>query len=148
MYEDQDTNLWNKELIDKGEYYLKKHLKVISYQNIIWKQPSHGGTPTKKIQKKNGITSCSYTINIAIKIFAHGCIEPYLCTSAKAESNEKAIIEAEKLNLTGNHLYYSLLGKLYSTIDKEKALQHFQTALAMAKSKADKATLTQSINRL
>ena len=40
---------------------------------------------------------------------------------AKANGKEEAIIEAEKLNLSDNHLYHSLLGNLYADIDQTKA---------------------------
>jgi predicted RNA polymerase sigma factor len=148
LYEDQDANLWNKELIDKGEYYLNKsstgsqlskyHLEAA----IAWWHTHKEDTKEKWeniLQLYNKLLQIKYSPIAALN-------RTY--SLAKAEGNEKAIIEAEKLNLTSNHLYYSLLGKLYSTIDKKKALQHYQTAISLAKSKADKITLTQSISRL
>jgi hypothetical protein len=57
---------------------------------------------------------------------------------------QEVIAEAEKLNLSGNHLFHSLPGLLYSDLDVTKALQHFHLSLNIAESKADKAT----INRL
>jgi len=64
---------------------------------------------------------------------------------AKANGKEEAIIEAEKINLTGNHLYHSLLGELYSGIDNAKAILHLQKALKLAKSTADKTHITEKI---
>ncbi len=148
LYEDQDTNLWNKELVVKGEYYLNKsstgnqlskyHLEAA----IAWWHTHKEDTKEKWdniLQLYNKLLQIKYSPIAALN-------RTYAL--AKAESNEKAIIEAEKLNLVSNHLYFSLLGKLYSTIDKEKALQHFQTAISLAKSKADKIALIQNINRL
>ena len=45
---------------------------------------------------------------------------------SKANGNTEAIIEAEKLKLMDNHLYHSLLGNLYSGVNKEKAIEHLQ----------------------
>jgi len=39
----------------------------------------------------------------------------------KANGKQAAITEAEKLQLTNTHYYYTLLGKLYSNIDNNKA---------------------------
>ncbi|MEO7982726.1 MAG: RNA polymerase subunit sigma, partial [Bacteroidota bacterium] len=61
---------------------------------------------------------------------------------------EEAIAEAEKLELSGNHLYHSLLGNLYTGIDNQKALAHFQLSFDAAKSIAEKAIITKNINRL
>ena len=66
---------------------------------------------------------------------------------AKANGKEQAIAEAEKLQLNGNHLYHSLLGNLYTGRDNKKALQHYQTAIGLAKSTTVKAALTQTISR-
>jgi RNA polymerase sigma-70 factor (ECF subfamily) len=64
---------------------------------------------------------------------------------AKANGKEKAIIEAEKLQLSGNHLYHSLLGELYADVDNTKAISHLQSALTLAKSTADKNIISAKI---
>jgi RNA polymerase sigma-70 factor (ECF subfamily) len=71
-------------------------------------------------------------------------------TFALAKTNGKAaaIIEAEKLKLTDNPFYYSLLGNLYTDIDNKKAIQHFETALKLTHSNADKVIITKNINKL
>jgi RNA polymerase sigma-70 factor (ECF subfamily) len=51
---------------------------------------------------------------------------------AKATSKAEAIIEAEKLKLNTNHLYYSLLGYLYTDVDNEIAIGHLRKALSLA----------------
>jgi predicted RNA polymerase sigma factor len=58
------------------------------------------------------------------------------------------IAEAEKLDLSDNHLYQSLLGNLYTDVDNKKALQHFETALALAKTSAEKTVIESNIARL
>lgn len=67
---------------------------------------------------------------------------------SKANGKEQAIAEAEKLNLADNHLYHSLLGNLYAGIHHEKAVRHFQAAISLAKSTADKASFTLTLNKL
>jgi RNA polymerase sigma-70 factor (ECF subfamily) len=67
---------------------------------------------------------------------------------AKANGVTEAIIEAEKLNLTDNHFYFTLLGELYKTVNKEKSKEHFLNALSLAKSIADKQTIKLKLDNL
>ena len=67
---------------------------------------------------------------------------------ARARGKQEAIIEAEKLQLTGNYFYYSLLGNLYTDIDDRKALQHYETALKQANTPADIALLEKNIEQI
>lgn len=53
---------------------------------------------------------------------------------SKVNGKLKAIPGTEKLNLVTNHLYYSLLGYLYTGIDDINAVEHFKTGLKLAKS--------------
>ncbi len=64
---------------------------------------------------------------------------------ARVNGKKEAIIEAEKISLTGNHLYHSLLGELYSGVDNAKAIAHFEDALKLAKSTADKTLISVKI---
>ena len=67
---------------------------------------------------------------------------------ARANGKPNAIIEAEKLNLTSNHLYFCLMGYLYTYINNETAIGHLKMAFKLAKSKADKETIGKSINKI
>ena len=67
---------------------------------------------------------------------------------AKTNGKQEAITEAEKLNLTDNHFYCTLLGELYTGIDNAKAKEYFQQALTLAKTQTDKQTIQKKINNL
>jgi RNA polymerase sigma factor (sigma-70 family) len=148
LYEDQDETLWNRELIDRGQYYLnlassgtvvtKYHLEAA----IAWWHTNKEDTPEKWegiLQLYNKLLQTAYSPIAALN-------RTYAL--AKANGKEQAISEAEKLQLNGNHLYHSLLGKLYTGIDNIKALQHYQTAIGLTKSTTVKSTLTQVMSRL
>ncbi|GAB2980456.1 hypothetical protein GCM10027049_14910 [Mucilaginibacter puniceus] len=64
---------------------------------------------------------------------------------SRANGKAEAIIEAEKLNLFNNHLYHSLLGELYLDMDNKQAAVHFNNALLLAKSAADKALIANKL---
>jgi RNA polymerase sigma factor (sigma-70 family) len=145
LYHDQDTSLWNKELIDKGIYYLhqaSKGNKLSKYHleaGIAYWHTQKEDTNQKWeniLQLYNQLLQIEYSPIAALnRTFA----------LAKADGKEPAIVEAEKLQLTDNHFYYSLLGYLYTDIDNVKALQHFKTALSLAHSGADKAVIAKNI---
>lgn len=147
LFDEQDKNRWDKELIDRGNYYLvracsgkeisKYHLEAkIAY----WHSTS---TDSKKwehvLEAYNMLLQLEYSPVAALnRTFAF----------SKVYGKEKAIIEAEKLALTGNLYYHSLLGNLYTDIDYNKAIHHFRTALQRTKSISDKATINKNIDRL
>ncbi len=148
LYEDQDQSLWNQELIDRGTYFLSKsstgstlskyHLEAgIAYWHTI-KQDS----PEKWLnilELYNNLIIQEYSTIVALN-------RTYAL--AKVKGKEEAIREAEKLNLTDNHFYYSLLGNLYSGVDSAKALQYFETALSLAKTISDKNVISRNIEQL
>lgn len=67
---------------------------------------------------------------------------------AKVYGHDKAITEAEKLQLAGNNYYHELLGYLYDDIDIDTAISHYEQAVQLTKSKIEKQTLTKEIERL
>jgi len=148
LYEDQEETLWNKELIANGAYYLTQ----ASSGNKLSKYHLEAGIAYWHTQKRD--TNEKWE-NI-LELYNHLIILEYSPIVAlnrtfvlsKTNGKKEAIIEAEKLKLTDNHFYYSLLGNLYTDLDNNKALQHFETALQLAHSATDKITITKNIERL
>ena len=148
LYEDQDETKWNYELITKGVHFLqqaskgaavsKYHLEAgIAYWHTI-------KTDTKEkwesiLQLYNRLLQIEYSPIAALN-------RTYALS--KTNSKEEAIIEAKKLNLTGNPYYYSLLGELYAYRDNQKAIHHLKTAITLAKSSTDKTVLARRIQKL
>ena len=67
---------------------------------------------------------------------------------SKVNGKVKAITEAEKLHLTNNHYYFTLLGELYKNVDNNKAKENFQNAYAFAKTQTDKQTIKKKVDEL
>jgi RNA polymerase sigma-70 factor (ECF subfamily) len=66
---------------------------------------------------------------------------------SKVNGKGEAIVAAEKLALTDNHFYFSLLGHLYQGVDNEKAKSNYQKALSQAKTQADRQAIQKEIDR-
>ncbi|MES2656555.1 MAG: DUF6596 domain-containing protein [Bacteroidota bacterium] len=144
LYEEQDESIWNKELIEKGEYYLNqasqgKQLTKYHLEAAIAYWHTHKKDSAEKweniLQLYNKLLIVAYSPIVALN-------RTYAL--AKANGKAAAIHEAEKLNLQHLHLYHSLLGHLYTDIDNAKAKAHFNTALSLAKTTADKQVITKS----
>lgn len=148
LYEDQDTSLWNSDLIAKGGYFLnrsatgnqlsKYHLQAgIAYWNT-----QHADTKEKWeniLQLYNLLLQIEYTPIAALN-------RTYALS--KANSKQEAITEAEKLQITDNHFYFALLGELYTETDNKKAREYFLKALELSKTAADKQVIENRIATL
>ena len=148
LYQDQDESLWDQELIARGVYYLhrsaqgnslsKYHLEAnIAYWHTI---------KADTMEKWENILH----LHNHLLVTAYSPIAALNRTYAlsKVKGNAAAIIEAEKLHLTGNHFYYVLLGELYKDSDPPRAKEHFQKAITLAKSQTDKLTIQAKLEKL
>lgn len=148
LYQDQDESLWNQELIDKGTYFLSQS----STGNTLSKYHLEAGIAYWHTQKKDTPEKWQHILELYnnLIILEYSPIVALNRTYAlsKVIGKQGAIAEAEKLQLTDNHFYYSLLGNLYSGYDNQKALQHFQTAFGLAKTNSDKNIINKNMLEL
>jgi RNA polymerase sigma-70 factor (ECF subfamily) len=148
LYEDQDTGLWNMELMAKGSYYLKAaatgdrlskyHLEAA----IAYWHTQKENTPEKWeniLQLYNRLLQVEYSPVAALnRTFA----------LSRANGKKEAITEAEKLKLADNQFYFMLLGELYSDIDNKKAKANFEMALSLAKTAPDRHAIEKKMANL
>jgi RNA polymerase sigma factor (sigma-70 family) len=148
LYDSQNRDLWHDELIDKGNYFLiesakgqevsKYHLEAsIAYLHCTKIEPPNKWENI--LQLYNKLLLIDYSPMAALNR-----------TYALAKANGKpiAIKEAEKLNLTNNHLYFVLLGNLYTDFDNTIAIKHYQTALTLVKTTHDKGVIENYIRKI
>jgi predicted RNA polymerase sigma factor len=148
LYEDQDEQLWNKDLITKGIYFLhqsangteasKYHLEAsIAYWHTF---------KTDTVEKWDNILQL-YNRLLQLEYSPVAALNRTYALS-KVRGKEVAIKEAEKLKLENNRYYFALLGELYTGLDIQKAKQHFDVAIQLAKTTADKKAITNRVNAL
>jgi len=146
LYEDQDIRRWDEELTGRGGQFFvhasgrgevsKYHIEAA----IAWwhtHQAEEGEKWVNILRLYNQLLILEYS-PIAALNRAYAFYRVY--------GKEKAIVEAEGLQLSGNLFYHSLLGELYTDVDNERARQHFAQALALAGSAAEKAVLERKLN--
>lgn len=146
LFDDQDKDLWDKSLIEKGNYYLVKATngKEISKYHLeagiaYWHTTENKNKWEYVLQLYNQLLLIEYSPITALnRTFAFSKV--YGCT--------KAIKETEKLNLTENNQYYELFGYLYSELDIKKAIRYYEKAIDLTKSETQKQTIKKEIEKL
>ena len=156
LYDEQDTTLWDADLIGKGGYFLncsasgnklsKYHLEAaIAYWST---QKTDAASLQEGVEQEKWETILQlYNQLLQIEYSPIAALNRTYALS-RVRGKQAAIKEAEKLNLPDNHFYFTLLGELYTNIDNTKAAQHFNTAHSLARTPSDKQTIQKKIDRL
>lgn len=146
LYEQQDENLWDMELVAQGTYFLEQslqgneisswHLEArIAYWHCIKEDSEEKWEDILNLYDQ--LLKINYSPGVALnRVFAF-----YKTKGAKA-----ALSEVEELNFEDNHFYFLLLSELYKEIDANKAKLNLQKALALAKTNTEKAGIEKKID--
>ncbi len=148
LYDDQDETLWNRELIEKGIYYLGRASTgtVVSRYHL---EASIAYWHTQKVDSTEKWENILQLYNqLLILEYSPIAALNRTYTLSKTNGKQAAIDEAEKLKLNDNALYYALLGNLYTDVDDEIALKHYQTAIELTKSAEQVTTIKRNIAKL
>lgn len=148
LYQDQDENLWNNELISRGNYFLiqASNWKTQSKYYLEAKIAYWHTIKEDTIDKWENILAL-YNHLLQVEYSPIAALNRTFALS-KAKSKEIAFIEAEKLNLSDNHFYYILLGELCKDIDNLKAKEYFEKAFSLAKTQTEKHSIKQKMDEL
>jgi RNA polymerase sigma factor (sigma-70 family) len=148
LYHEQDDSRWDQELIKKGTYFLN----LSSGGEQVTRFHLEAGIAYWHTLKKDTLEKWRHIVDL----YNHLLVLEYSPMAAlnrtyalsKRDGKSIAIIEAEKLNLTENPYYHTLLGDLYSGVDNKKAYQHFETALTLIHSPITQARIRKNMEQL
>jgi len=147
-YEQQNSGLWDTALINQGIHFLNLsaqgneissyHLEArIAYWHCLKEDTKEKWEDI--LQLYNQLLQVNYSPSVALnRTFA----------LYKANGQEAALAEAEKLKLENNHFYFLLLGELYKDVDNKKAKSNFQKAYSLAKTQTEKQVIQEKIDGL
>ena len=148
LYDDQDTSIWNLDLINEGIY----HLHCASVGDEISKYHLEAAIAYWSTQKSDSIDKWENVLQLYNHLLQleYSPIAALNRTFAfsKIYGKQKAILEAEKLYLINNHFYYTLLGELYTGLNNSKAKQFFLSALSLARTRNDIQIIEKKIEKL
>jgi predicted RNA polymerase sigma factor len=148
LYEQQDEQLWDQELINRGKHFLyisaqgnelsSYHLEArIAYWHCIKEDSKEKWEEILQLYDQLSLINPSPSVALN-RIFA----------LYKVKGPRVALVEAQELNLDDNHFYFVLLGELCKNIDVQKAKLNFQKAYSLAKTKTEKDSIQEKINGL
>ena len=137
-YDDQNTELWNDELISTGHYYLNKASRGKELSRFHLEAGiAYWHTTKNDSQEKWENILQLYNQLLCISYSPVGALNRTYALS-RIYGKQAAILEAEKLGLAKNHLYHVLLGWLYTGVDQDKAKEHLNQALIYAKTETER----------
>jgi RNA polymerase sigma factor (sigma-70 family) len=145
LYEDQDRNLWDKELVEKGFYYLQQASKwEVTSTYYLEASIAYWHTVDDSLPDK---WNCVLRLYDVLITFDHSPVITLnrILALSKVDGVERAIVEAEKLDLSGNYLYFLLLAELYRGRDAEKVKRFLKEALSLCKSEAGRKLIMKKI---
>ena len=125
LYDEQDDNLWNDELIRRGAFYLNRstHTGALSRYHL---EAAIAFWSTQKTDSPEKWENILQLYNRLLQLH-YSPIAALNRTYALARANGKqaAIAEAEMLRLTDNHFYFALLGDLLYRYRQNKGARTF-----------------------
>jgi RNA polymerase sigma factor (sigma-70 family) len=148
LYDNQNKEFWDDELIQKGNYYLIESAKgnEISKYHL---EASIAYWHSTKIENQNKWDHILDLYNQLLQIeYSPMAALNRTYALSKVFGKEKAIHEALKLNLVENQFYHSMLGHLYTNLDTPAAIKHFQMALRLAKTTNDKKIIENYLTQI
>ncbi|WP_342086113.1 RNA polymerase sigma factor [Dyadobacter sp. OTU695] len=148
LYDEQDPDLWNADLIGNGGAFLQSAAKgdrVSRYHMEAGIAYWH----TRKEDSPEKWSSIVYYYDQLLKLhYSPVAALNRAFAVSKWKGKAEAIRETEALALEDSHFYFALLGELYDGIDPEKALANLQNALRLARTAADQQAIRKRIMAL
>ncbi len=138
LYEQQDESLWDRELIQRGMYYLGRsaqgdemssfHLEArIAYWHCTKEDTKEKWEEI--LQLYDQLQLVNYSPSVALnRVYA----------LFKVRGSRAALAEAEQLHMEENHFYHLLLGELYRDLDRENSKSSFERAYKLAKTQTER----------
>jgi RNA polymerase sigma factor (sigma-70 family) len=147
-YEEQNTELWNEELISTGHYFLNK----ASRGKELSRYHLEAGIAYWHTMKNDSIEKWENILQLYNQLLCltYSPVSALNRTYAlsKVKGKQAAITEAEKLDLSKNHFYHVLLGYLYEGIDDGKARSHLNQALELANTETEKIGIRKQLGEI
>lgn len=148
LYQDQDENLWDTALIEKGFYYLQQASKwEVTSKYYFEASIAYWHTVKKDTKEKWDSILKLYDILLKIDYSPIADLNRIYALS-KVKGNKFALQEAEKLNLKDNHFYYLLLSKLSESLDNNKVIIYLKKALNICKTETEKIFIKNKIDKI
>lgn len=148
LYQEQNEELWDYELITKGVYFLNQAAQGDSLLKYHL-EASIAYWQTIKTETKEKWENVLHLYNQLIVLeYSPAAALNRAYVISRLQGNEAGIAAAEKLKLKENYFYFTLLGELYKDINIQKAKMNFNKAYALAKTQTAQLVIQQKSDSL
>lgn len=148
LYDEQESALWDEDLIMKAGYFLMAAQKG----NTISKYHLEAGIAYWHTVKEESLEKWENILGYynQLLLIAYSPVAELnrIYALSKVQGKEIAIKEAEKNVKDKSHFYQLLLGELYTGLDNDKARMHLRYAYELTSSIAEKAILANKIQKI
>jgi RNA polymerase sigma-70 factor (ECF subfamily) len=148
LYGNQNRGLWNKVLIERGNYFLLQSARgdeLTSYHLEARIAYCHSEQPDIK-EKWNKVLSL-YDQLVQINPSPTAMLNR-IYALFRVRGADVALQEIKNIQLPFNHFYFTLLGELYFSIDPSMSKKNFERALVLAKTTSEKDQIRDKLQRL
>jgi len=147
-YSEQNEELWDMDLLNQGVNFLNLAMQgdeMSSYH--IEAQIAYWHCQKTDTKEKWGTILRLYDqlqrINFSPSVALNRIYALY-----KVSGWKTALAEAEGLRMENSHFYFILLGELYKSTDREKAMESFNRAYRLAKNETEKKGIERKIENM
>ena len=148
LYEEQDKDLWDTELIRQGLYFLELSARGSEISSYHLEARIANWHCMKDDSREKWENILHLYDQLLVINFSPGVALNRLYALYRTRGEDAAIEEAEKLQLDSNHFYFVLLGELYKKKDPVLAIHHYQNAVSLAKTDSEKQEIQHKIDAL
>lgn len=148
LYDDQDTDLWDYEMIAKGTYFLHKAStgETLSKYHL---EAAIAYWHTKKEDSREKWESILMLFDQLLGMeYSPIAALNRIYVLSKVKGKEKALEELKNWDARENPFYHVLMGELFSEIDPNQSINHFQKAFTLVRTEAEKRSLTHKMEQL
>ena len=148
LYERQDEDLWDKELIRQGMYFLNLSAQGDELSSYHLEARIACWHCTKEDSQEKWEDILSLYDQLLLVNYSPSVALNRIFVLYKAKGPHAALVEAENLKWENNHFYFILLGELYRSVDIKKARLNFQKASSLAKTGTEKEGIQKTLESL
>ncbi len=148
LYEQQNEELWDRELIKQGMHFLNLSAQGIELGSYHLEAKIAFWHCMKEDTKEKWEDILYLYDQLLLINFSPSVVLNRIYALYKVHGKQTALAEAEKLNFENNHFYFLLLGELYKNIDDEKAKLNLIKAIDLAKTETEKEAIQKKIDAI
>ncbi len=141
LFEEQDDSLWDKELINRGIYFLN----LSAAGNEISSYHLEAGIAYWHCSKRDDLKKWEQILKLYDKLllvnYSPAVALNRLFALYKVSGASVALDEARELDMVNNHSYYLLLAELNKNIDQSEFKLNLQKAYDLAKTDAERNSI-------